>query len=133
MKWHPHLSFDGTCAEAFRFYAERLGGKVTYTLTYGESPLGDKIPAEHRGRVLHSTLEAAGYVLTGADTLPEQYRKPQGTWLMLHLDSAAEAERIFAALAAGGEVAMPIQETFWTSRFGMVVDRFGTPWIVQGS
>ena len=132
-RWHPHLSFDGDCREAFGFYAESLGGKLALALTYGESPMADQVPAEHHDRVLHATLQAGDQVLTGADVLPEQYRKPEGSWVMLQIDTSSEAERVFATFARGGEVTLPIQETFWATRFGMVIDRFGTPWMIQAS
>jgi PhnB protein len=128
---HPHLSFDGRCREAFELYAETLGAQVPLILTYGESPMAAQIPAEHHARVVHATLRLGDQVLTGADVLPEQYRRPQGSWVMLQLDTPAEAERAFAAFSRGGEVTLPMQETFWAPRFGMVVDRFGTAWIVQ--
>lgn len=130
-KIHPHLSFDGDCREAFALYAETLGAKAPFVMTYGESPMAKDTPAAHHGRVLHATLTVGTQTLTGADLLPDQYKKPQGSWVMLQLDTPAEADRVFAALAQGGQVTLAIQETFWTPRFGMVIDRFSTPWIVQ--
>jgi PhnB protein len=133
MKWNAHLSFDGRCAEAFALYERALGGRTTFVLKYGDSPLAERTPADFRDKVLHGTFARGDLVLTGADVLPDQYRKPEGTWLLLHVDEPAEADRVFAALADGGSVHLPIAETFWARRFGMVVDPFGTPWIVQCS
>jgi PhnB protein len=127
----PYLSFDGRCAEAFRFYERVLGGKIEFMQSYGDSPMRDQAPPCWQDRVMHATLSVASHTLMGADNPPEHYRKPQGTSLAINLADAAEAERIFAALAEGGEVAMPLQKTFWAGRFGMLTDRFGTPWLVN--
>jgi PhnB protein len=131
MRVHPHLSFDGECEAAFQFYERCLGGKFSFSMTYGQSPLAGQVPAEFHGKIIHASLELGDQVLTGADVLKQDYRKPQGTWVMLHLDTTDETDRVFAALAKDGKVELPIQETFWAPRFGMVTDAFGTPWIVQ--
>jgi len=100
-------------------------------LTYGNSPLAEQVPLEWRSKIIHASLNVAGGALTGADVLPEQYQRPQGFYVLLGVDEPAEAERIFASLAEGGAVGMPIQQTFWSVRFGVVVDRFGIPWEVS--
>jgi PhnB protein len=100
-------------------------------MRYGESPLAGSCPPERRNDILHVTLALGDEVLAGADAPPEHYQKPQGFSVTLGLDDPAEAERIFHALAEGGEVRMPLQETFWAQRFGMLVDRFGTPWMIN--
>jgi PhnB protein len=128
---NAHLTFDGQCEAAFRFYAQCLGGKVVLLLTFGNSPMADRTPPEWHGRILHATLVFGDQQLTGADAFPNQYRRPQGFNVLLHIEDTAEAERIFAALADKGTVEMPIAETFWARRFGMVVDRFGTPWMIN--
>jgi uncharacterized glyoxalase superfamily protein PhnB/catechol 2,3-dioxygenase-like lactoylglutathione lyase family enzyme len=133
LRWQPHLVFDGDCDAALRFYAEHLGGFVAFTMTYGDSPMAASTPVDCRDRVLHATLVVGYLTLTAGDALPGQYVKPQGMWIMLHVGAAAEADRVFAALAGSGTVHLAIAETFWARRFGMVVDRFGTPWIVQCS
>jgi len=89
--------------------------------------MAEQIPAEFRGRIMHATLAVGDQVLQGADVLPEQYQKPQGMTIALATNDAAEAERVFAALAENGLVQMPLAETFWALRFGMVTDQFGTP------
>jgi PhnB protein len=132
-RWHPHLSFDGDCKAAFTFYQRCLGGAVSFALTYGESPLAGQVPRAFHGKILHATVTVGDQVLTGADVLPRDYKRPQGTWIMLHLALAAEADRVFGALARKGKVELAIAPTFWASRFGMVRDRFGTPWIIQSS
>jgi len=131
IKFHPYLSFNGQCDAAFRLYEKCLRGKITFIQKYGESPMAEQIPAEFRGRIMHATLTVGDQVLQGADVLPEQYQKPQGMTIALATNDAAEAERVFAALAENGLVQMPLTETFWALRFGMVTDQFGTPWLIN--
>ena len=131
MQLNTHLNFDGNCRAAFEYYAKCLGGKVTMSMTYGDSPMADHVPPVDHGKVLHATLEFGDQRLTGADLPAGRYGKPQGFDVLLSVESAEEAERIFAALADGGSTQMPLQETFWAQRFGMVADRFGTPWMVN--
>lgn len=116
MDLNPHLSFDGECEAAFRYYAECLGGKIEMLMTYGASPLAGQTPTEWNARILHATLDLGAYRITGGDSFPGQYRKPAGVSVMLNIDEPVEADRIFTALAKGGEVEMPIQETFWALR-----------------
>ncbi len=130
MKVNAYLNFDGNCAEAFRFYAEVLGGTIGFMQTFGESPMADQVPADKRDQVMHVTLDVGGQALLGADA-PGQFQRPQGFAVCLGV-TAAEADRIFPALAEGGTVQVPLQKTFWAGAFGMVTDRFGTPWIVNG-
>lgn len=126
----PHLMFCGQCEEAFRFYKELLGGQVTM-LTYGKSPMAEQVPLEWRDKIVHATLTLGDGVLAGADVLPEQYERPQGFYVLLGIDEPADTERIFRALAENGVVRMPIQQTFWSVRFGVLIDRFGIPWEVS--
>ena len=133
MKVSPYLSFDGRCKEAFALYEKALGGKVVMKMTYGESPMADHTPPDWRDKILHVSMAVGDSTLAGADAPPGRYQKPQGACVTLNLDDAAEAERIFKALAEKGEVQMPIQETFWALRFGMLVDQFGTPWMINCS
>ncbi len=99
--------------------------------TFGESPMGAETPADWRDKVMHATLMAGDQVLQGSDGQPQHYHKPQGISIALSLSDAAEADRIFAGLAENGTVSMPIQETFWAERFGMLVDQFGIPWMIN--
>ena len=131
MKVTPYLSFNGTCEEAFRLYAGVLGGKIVFSMTFGESPMADQAPPGWEKKIMHTTLALQDQVLQGSDMAPGHYRKPQGITLSLNLADAVEAERIFAALADQGTVQMPMQETFWAHRFGQVTDRFGTPWMIN--
>ncbi len=130
MEVTPHLMFCGQCEEAFRFYERVLGGKNVTMLTYGDSPMAEQVPLEWRGKIVHASMTVAGGALTGADVLPEQYERPQGFYVLLGIDQATDAERVFSSLAENGVVRMPIQQTFWSARFGVLVDRFGIPWEV---
>ena len=131
MRLNPHLQFDGQCEAAFRLYEQCFGGRILMMMTYGDSPLGEQMQPDPRKRILHATLAVGNHLLQGADVPPESYQRPQGFSLMLNVEDAAEAERVFNSLSENGTVQMPLQETFWAVRFGMVVDRFGTPWTVN--
>ncbi len=131
MKWNPHLAFNGQCEAAFKFYEKCLGGKITLLLTYGESPLAEQTPPHWRNKIIHASFTFDDQVLTGADALPEQYQKPQGFSVLLNVVAAEETDRIFRTLAENGEVQLPLQETFWALRFGMLTDQFGMPWLVN--
>lgn len=132
MQINAYLNFPGTCAEAFRFYEQVLGGKITMMQTHGESPMRDQVPATWHDAVIHASLAVGDQVLMGSDAPGEYYEKAQGFSVSLQIEEAADAERIFNALAEGGQVKMPLQKTFWAGRFAMLVDRFGTPWIING-
>ena len=131
MKLNPYLAFDGRCREAFEFYEKALGGKIVFIQTIGESPMAASTPPEAHGRVMHASLHVGDQVLQGADAPPGQFTKPAGFCVATHFDDVFEAERVFNALAQDGKVQMPFQATFWAKGFGMVIDRFDTPWIVN--
>jgi PhnB protein len=123
-----HLVFGGQCEAAFQFYERVLGGKMVNILAYGNSPIAEQVPPQWRDKIVHGTFMVGGIVLAGADVLPEQYVKPQGFYFLLSVGDAMEAERIFSALAENGQVHMAVQQTFWSSRFGVLTDQFGVPW-----
>jgi PhnB protein len=131
MKFTPYLNFNGNCKEAFEFYARVLGGKIETMMTHGESPIANEVPPAWHDRVLHASLLVNGEYLLASDSPPQHYEKPAGLYVSIHLTNSAEADRIFYAFAEGGTVTMPIEKTFWAERFGMVVDRFGTPWMIN--
>ena len=122
------LVFNGECDAAFTLYQKCLGGTVTFRLTWGDSPMASQAPSDWRDKIMHTTLTVGDTALSGGDVPPDRYERPQGFQLQLDLDDAAAAERIFAQLADGGRVIVPLQQTFWAQRFGSVVDRFGIPW-----
>ena len=129
MQFIPYLDFDGQCREAFDFYATVFKGQITMRMTYGESPMAADMPQETHSRVMHSQLESAGGVLMGADGPPHDASN-RGC-VNAQVDTPAEAERIFSALSDGAEIQMPLAETFWAHRFGMLVDRYGKGWMVN--
>jgi len=131
MKVNPYLSFNGNCAAAFRFYEKVFGGTIPMTMKYGESPMADQTPPEFRDKVMHTRLIAGDTVIMGSDAPPGRYEKTQGITVPIGVDTAAGAERVFHALAEKGTVTMPISETFWAVRFGMLTDQFGIPWMVN--
>ncbi|MCM3881105.1 MAG: VOC family protein [Vicinamibacterales bacterium] len=130
MKLNPYLAFDGRCREAFEFYERTLGGKSAF-ITIGESPMAANMPVEAHARVMHVTLQIGDQVLQGADAPPGQFTAPAGFCVAAHFDDPADGERVFSALAENGKVQMPFQATFWAKGFGMLIDQFGTPWIVN--
>lgn len=132
MQITPYLNFDGTCREAFEFYAGILGGTPDI-MSFADSPMCDEIPAEARDRVMHAHLAVDGATLMASDIMPGMAIAAPGTSnVALMIDDVAKAERAFSRLAEGGETRMPFEETFWVERFGMVVDRFGILWLVNG-
>ena len=131
MLLNAYLNFNGDCEAAFKFYEKCLGGNIVTMQTHGDSPMADQVPAGWRDRIIHARLEVGAAVLMGSDAPPEHYQKPQGLFVSLSVADPADADRIFNAFAANGTVQMPIQKTFWSVRFGMVVDRFGIPWMVN--
>jgi PhnB protein len=133
MHFNPYLSFNGNCAEAFKFYEQVFNGKIDAMMTYGEIPegAGPPVDAEAKNRIMHAHMTIGDTILMGADSPPEYYQKPQGTSVSINVTDTAEAERIYHALEDGAQITMPLQETFWAPRFGMLVDRFGTPWMIN--
>lgn len=131
MQLNPYLHFNGQCETAFKFYEKALGGKIDAIMTFGESPMADQALPEWRNKVVHARMTVNGQVLMGSDAPPNRYKEPQGFSLSIGIKDPAEAERLFNALAQDGKVEMPLQQTFWALRFGMLVDRFGIPWMVN--
>jgi PhnB protein len=132
MQLITYLNFSGNCDAAFKFYAETLGGKITFLTRLGESPMGDKVPEEMKDKIMHATLEAPdGGVLMGADHPQGKKVSPAGFCVSVQLKDMAEAERIFERLSEGGKVQMAFQKTFWSPGFGMCIDKFEIPWMVN--
>jgi PhnB protein len=131
MRLAAHLTFPGTCEAAFRFYERVLDGRIQLLQTYGESPGAEQVAPEWRPKILHATIQVGGLELLGADVRPEGYEKPRGFFLLLGIAGVANAERVFHALAENGAVGMPLQQTFWSPAFGVLVDSFGVPWEIN--
>ena len=127
MKLYSQLNFGGNCAEAFRFYEKHLGGKITMIMRQNEMP---NPPAGATDAVIHARMDIAGTVLIGNDVPAEHFQKMRSVYLYLSLDSVAEAERVYELLSKDGEVFMPLEETFFATRFAMLRDRFGVSWSI---
>jgi PhnB protein len=131
MQLNPYLMFNGQCEAAFRFYEKVLGGKIETVMTYAGSPMADQTLPEWRNKVMHACLQIGDKILMGSDPSPGHFEPMKGFSVTLSIDDPGEAERIFHALSENAVVRMPIQKTFWAARFGMLVDQFGTPWMVN--
>ena len=133
MKQTPQvaLSFNGNCEAAFRCYERCLEGTITFMITWGNSPSAAEVPSDWAAKIYHATLKVGDLVIMGADQPADRYEPPKGFELVLPMDDPLVAERVFQALAQGGTIKMPLQETFWASRFGVVVDQFGVRWSVN--
>ena len=129
-----YLVFDGTCAEAMRFYERALGGTIDVMMSGADSPIAAQMPKEFAHRILHARLVLpGGGMLYGGDSPAHiPYEGIKGVSITVDFATVAEAEKAFAALAEGGQVTMPMQSAFWAKRWGMLIDRFGTPWNVNG-
>lgn len=131
MKLNVYLNFSGQCKEAFEFYQRCLGGEIVAMSTHGETPMADQVPDEWKDRIMHARLVVGDQVLMGADLPPNSTERPGAFSVSLQVEDPDEADRLFTALAENGTVDMPITETFWALRFGMLVDQFGIPWMIN--
>lgn len=131
MHINAYLNFDGNCREAMEFYARCFGAKVTMMQTHADSPMASKTPPQWQEKIVHARLQIGDTTLMASDSPPEYFEKAQGFFISVQVDDVTEGDRIFRELSTGGAVRMPFQETFWAARFGMLVDRFGTPWMVN--
>jgi PhnB protein len=130
---NPYLSFNGQCEAAFKFYEKCLGGSGLSFHKYAGSPMSGQVPAEWQDKVMHATLLLGNTALMGADAPPNYFREPQGFSISVSIDQPEDADTVFAALAEGGKIMMPIAKTFWSARFGMLIDKFGIPWMVNSN
>jgi PhnB protein len=131
MTMNPYVCFKGDCEAAFKYYEQHLGGEMGGIFRYGGTQLSGSVPEGWPDKIMHGSITIGGQTLQAADVSPGQYEAPKGFSLTLQIKRTADAERIFEAMADGGQVRMPLEKTFWAERFGMVVDRFGVPWIVN--
>lgn len=131
MQFSPYITFDGSCAEAFRFYEQVFSGTITAMVTHRDVPASACLPPGWDDKILHACLDVKGRQLMGSDRPLEGFKPAAGMSVQVETDSPDEAERVFAALSDGGVVGMPIGETFWARRFGAVTDRFGTPFMIN--
>ena len=131
MELNTYITFGGQCEAAFRLYERVLGGKITTILTHANGPTAKHVPDDWQSKVMHARLQFGDRSLMGSDAPPSHYKPPQGFHVQIGVSDPAEADRIYSALVANGKETMPIQETFWAARFGMLVDQFGIPWMIN--
>ncbi|CAA9563016.1 PhnB protein; putative DNA binding 3-demethylubiquinone-9 3-methyltransferase domain protein [uncultured Synechococcales cyanobacterium] len=131
MKLNPYLSFNGECEAAFKFYEQCLGGQIEGMMRWGESPMAEQVSLEWQHKIMHVQLTVGDQELMGSDSPTEQFEQPKGFSVLIYVEDSAKAEQVFQSLAENGTVKMPIQETFWAARFGMLVDQFGIPWMIN--
>jgi PhnB protein len=128
----PYLNFPGNAKEAMAFYTKALSGKVLFSQTFGESPMGSQTPDDYKDKIMHATIQAGNVKFMLSDGPPGWQCKPgNNVNLSLHSESIEEIENAFNGLSEGGNVLMPLQETFWAERFGMVIDKFGIGWMTN--
>ncbi|MBV9035737.1 MAG: VOC family protein [Acidobacteriaceae bacterium] len=131
MQLNPYLQFNGQCEAAFQLYQRCLGGKIEAMMKYADAPPEAQVSPDSRDKIMHARLVVGDAVLMGSDGGPERYELPKGFCVSIQIKDPAEAERIFNTLAENGQVHMPLQQTFWAARFGMLRDQFGIPWMVN--
>ena len=130
MKLHTYLNYGGNCEDAFRFYEMHLGGKIGMMMRHGEMPGTANVAPELKNAILHASITIGDTTLMASDVPPGRFQPMRSAYLSLSVDSDAEAERIHALLADGGEIFMPMADTFFASRFSMLRDKFGTSWMI---
>jgi PhnB protein len=130
MQTNLYLHFNGTCEEALKFYEKAAGGKIVVLSTYGDSPAAAHSSPDFHKKIIHSRIQIGDALVMASDAPPERYSKPQGFSVSLSTKTPEEADTIFKALCEGGQVTMPISESFFAHRFGMLIDKFDVPWMV---
>lgn len=133
MSISPHLCFNGQCEEAFRAYQRILGGEIITMLSYGDSPMAKQVKTQWHNLIIHATLKLNDGELLGADLFPGDYESPRGFFVTVAIHDPGTGKQVFEDLAEGGGIIMPFQETFWSSGFGVLADRFGIPWEINCS
>jgi PhnB protein len=133
MKFTPYLNFNGHCREAMNLYQQLFGGELTAMMSFGETPAAEHVPKELQGNIMHACLEFGdGQTLMASDTTPQcPYVGVKGMAVAVNIIGTERTERIYKALAEGGKIEMELQQTFWALRFASVIDRFGTPWLIN--
>lgn len=130
MTLHTYLNYGGNCEQAFRFYEQHLGGKILMMSRFSDSPAAGQFPPELRNGIIHARIEIGGTVIMASDAPPDRFQPMRSAYLSLGCGSNEEAERVHKLLADGGEIFMPLQETFFAARFSMLRDKFGTSWMI---
>jgi PhnB protein len=130
MKVRTYLNYGGNCAEAFKFYERNLGAKIGMLMTYDQAPGATNLKPEEAKAVLHAQISVGDTDIMASDVPKDRYQPMRSAYICLGVDSDAEAERVHKVLADGGEIFMPMQETFYATKFSMLRDKFGTSWMV---
>ena len=130
MKVRTYLNYGGNCAEAFRFYEQNLGAKISFLMTFAQAPDQSQAQGMDKNAVLHAQLEIGDTQVMASDVPQDRFQPMRSVYLCYSVETDAEAERIYGMLAEDGQVFMPMQETFFASRFGQLRDRFGTSWMI---
>ena len=126
----PYLMFNGNAEEALAFYAKAFDGKTLFQQSFGESPMGNETPDEYKNKVMHATFQAGDLTFMISDCMPDQ-PVTGGTNMSLSLNfkTVADIDKTFSALSDGANILMPLQDTFWGAKFGMLIDKFGINWM----
>ncbi len=130
MKLHTYLNYGGNCEQAFRFYEQPLGGKVMAMMTHAQAPAQTGVAPEQKNTILHARMELGDTVIMASDVPPDRFEPMRSAYLSLAVGSSSEAERIFGLLSDGGQIFMPLQETFFALRFAILRDKFGALWMI---
>lgn len=130
MQVNTYLHYNGNCAEAFKFYEKAVDGTIVMSQSYGDSPAAEHSPPEMKSRIIHARIRIGDTIVMGSDSPPDRFSPPAGFSMTLGTPTIEEAEKRFAVLSEGGKVEMPLMESFFAHRFGMLVDKFGVPWMV---
>ena len=130
MRVNPYLTFGGDCEAAFKLYERVTGGQITAMMTHEGTPAAAHVPPDWQKKIIHARLQIGEDILMGSDAPPDHYNKPQGFSVTLNVDTPEQAEKAFKGLSDGGTVKMPMDKTFFAQKFGMLVDKFGTHWMV---
>jgi len=131
MQLNPYLFYNDNCEAAFKFYEKALGAKIEVLIRAEEAPADMKPSPGREKLIMHARMSIGGQLLMASDSPPEHFHKPQGFSVSIQIPELSRAERTFESLAESGPVVMPFQQTFFAARFGMLVDKFGTPWMVN--
>ncbi|MEO7719293.1 MAG: VOC family protein [Capsulimonas sp.] len=126
-----YLGFDGQCKEAFEFYQKVFGGEIVMMMAYGDSPVGEQIPEDQRGRIMYTRLDIGANVLMGGDSPTQFPGKAQGFSVSITLECIEEGQRVFSALSENGSVMMRFEKSFFSAGFGMLTDQYGIPWMIN--
>jgi len=126
----PYLNFEGNGFEALAFYEKALNGKILFSQSFGDSPMGAQTPDDYKNKLMHGSLRAGELMFMASDTPPHyEVKRGNNISLSLNFNTIDEMEKVFNGLSEGGNVVMPLQETFWAERFGLLTDKYGINWM----